>query len=505
MTVSQTEESTDFLVPEHLPGAIEANGINTISEDERKGKPRDLFLPWFASNVGVFGISYGAFSVAYGLSFWQGVIAGAVGLIISFVLVGVVAIAGPRGSAPTMILSRAAFGVRGNKVPAGLTWVLLVGWETVLVALGTLATVTVFNKLGVHADGAVKIFALLVISGLTVVGGVGGFDILMRMQGLITAVVGIATIAVMALSADHIHWSSATSLPGGSFESVIGVAILAAAGFGLGWVSAAADYSRYLPKNASKAGIFGWTTFGGSLGPVVLFVFGVLLASSSSELTEGIGADPVGALSTVLPTWFLVPFVIIFILGLVSATIMDIYSSGLALLSVGIKIPRYVAAMIDGVIMLLGATGIVFFTDNFLAQFQGFLITLGVPIAAWGGIMVADVILRRKDYATAELHDPEGRYGDVRVLPLTLMGLGTFVGWGMVTNSAAGWLNWQGYLLGMTGLGGKTGVWAYASIGVVVALLIGFLGTMAFGRGAIREQEEQAVETRTAAQVAVGT
>ena len=46
------------------PVAIERNGIDTIHESERKGAPRQLFLPWFASNVTVFGISYGAFARA---------------------------------------------------------------------------------------------------------------------------------------------------------------------------------------------------------------------------------------------------------------------------------------------------------------------------------------------------------------------------------------------------------------------------------------------------------
>ena len=67
---------------------------------------------------------------------------------VSFALCGVIALAGKRGSAPTMVLSRAAFGVRGNRLPAALSWLLTVGWETVLVVLATLATATVFTQLG---------------------------------------------------------------------------------------------------------------------------------------------------------------------------------------------------------------------------------------------------------------------------------------------------------------------------------------------------------------------
>ncbi|MGE5287041.1 MAG: cytosine permease [Micromonosporaceae bacterium] len=44
-----------------------------------------------------------------------------------------------RGSAPTMAASRAAFGVRGNALPAGVSYLLLVGWETVLGVIVALA------------------------------------------------------------------------------------------------------------------------------------------------------------------------------------------------------------------------------------------------------------------------------------------------------------------------------------------------------------------------------
>ena len=46
---------------------VELNALNTIAEAERKGKPRDLIWPWFAANVSVFGISYGAFLLGFGI------------------------------------------------------------------------------------------------------------------------------------------------------------------------------------------------------------------------------------------------------------------------------------------------------------------------------------------------------------------------------------------------------------------------------------------------------
>jgi hypothetical protein len=65
----------------------------------------------------------------------------------------------------------------------------------------------------------------------------------------------------------------------------------------------------------------------------------------------------------------------------------------------------------------------------------------------------------------------------------------TVIGWGLVTNTFASWLSWQGYFLCPFGLGGKAGAWAGANLGVLVALVIGFVATWAVSRPAVRAQE----------------
>ena len=472
------------------PLQVEANGINVIAESERKGHPRDLFWPWFAANVSVLGLSYGAFVLGFGISFWQAVIVGTVGIVLSFLACGFISVAGKRGSAPTMVLSRAAFGVNGNKLPAAISWLLTVGWETVLVILATLATATVFKQLGWGGGDGTKVVALIIVVGLTIFGGVMGFDLIMRLQTVITIVTGVATVVFIALVADHIHWHTVSGIHSGSAQAVIGALVFVMTGFGLGWVNVAADYSRYLPRRSSGAGVVWWTTFASSIAPIFLVVFGLLLAGSSSSLNSAIQADPIGALATLLPTWFLVPFAIVAVLGLIGGSVLDIYSSGLALLTLGVRVPRYVAALIDGTVMTLGTIYVVFFAhSNFIGQFQGFLITLGVPIAAWCGIMLADIALRRRDYAEPELFTARGRYGDIRWLPVLTVVVATGLGWGLVTNGLASWLTWQGYLLGPFGLGGKDGAWAFANLGVLIALALGFVVTIVFSRSTVRAEE----------------
>ncbi|WP_410608469.1 purine-cytosine permease family protein [Amycolatopsis sp. lyj-109] len=467
---------------------VETNGLDVIDDAERRGRPRQLFWPWFGANVSVLGLSYGSFTLGFGISFGQALVAGVVGILFSFLLCGFIAIAGKRGSAPTMLLSRAAFGVRGNRLPSAISWLLTVGWETVLAALATLATATVFERLGWGGGTPTKVVALVVVAALTVAAGVLGFDAIMKLQTWITWITGVLTVVYVVLVAGDVHWEAVRALPSGSAQQWVGALVFLMTGFGLGWVNAAADYSRYLPRSSSSRGVVGWTTFGASVAPVVLLVFGLLLAGSSPDLNKAIALDPIGALTTLLPLWFLVPFAIVAVLGLVGGAVLDIYSSGLALLSAGLRIPRPAAALVDGVIMILGTIYIVFFGGEFLGQFQGFLVTLGVPVAAWCGVMLADVLLRRGDYAERELFDPAGRYGDVRIGPIALVLVATALGWGLVTNTSADWLKWQGYLLEPWGLGGREGAWAFANLGVLLALTLGFLVTL-LTRRRVREQE----------------
>lgn len=470
---------------------IEMTGIEIIEESERTALPRNLFLPWFASNISVFGMSYGSFVLGFGISFWQATLAAVLGVVISFAFCGVIAIAGKRGSAPTMVASRAAFGVQGNKVPGIISWITSIGWETSLAITAVLATATVFSRLGWSSGTAVKIIAAIVVAILIVLGAVAGYHIIMRMQSVLTWVTGIVTIIYLVMAVRAIHWQAVAAAPSGPWQSVVGALTMVMTGMGLGWVNIAADWSRYQSRNARGGAIVFWNTFGGSLGPVFLITFGLLLAGSSKDLSEAVQSDPVGALASILPTWFLVPFLVVAVLSLLSGAINGIYSSGLTLLSLGIRIPRPAASLIDGVILSIGTIYVVFFSPNFISPFQSFLVTLGVPLAAWAGIMMSDIALRRRAYHDQDLFDPRGRYAAIDWTSLITLVVVTVIGWGLVINQyeGVGWNDWQGYLLGPLGLGGKEGSWAWSNIGVIAALVMGFLVTFLTRRSRVRHQE----------------
>ena len=389
------------------------------------------------------------------------------------------------------MLSPPASGRRGNGVPGVVSYLLLVGWETVLVSLATFATVTVFGRLGWGDFTVTKVVAFLVVAGVIVAAGILGFDTIMRLQKWLTIAMIAATLVYIALTPDHVDLGAAGGLPAGGASAVVGASILVMTGFGVGWVNSAA-LSRYLPRTASPRGVVAWPTLGGSLPVVILVAYGVLLCASDDKLSEAVALDPVGALTTIVPTWFLVPFALVAIGGLVSGAVLDIYSSGLTLLTLGLRTPRWVAAAIDGVLMVLGTVYIVWVADSFLGLFMAFLIILGVPMAAWCGIFLAELLLRRRDYDERMLSDGSAAgYGSVNAVAVGLMLLATVIGWGLVidTTGAGRGLSWLGFLLGPLGLGGRDGAWAYANLGVPVALAVGFLGYLLRQAGAVRWQE----------------
>ena len=467
--------------------AYELNSTNLIAENERHGRARDLFWPWCGANVSLLALSYGSFFLGFGISFWQATIAAIIGTVLSFLLVGFSSLAGKKSNATTMVLSRAAFGVKGNILPGFLTYLLLVGWETVLVSLATLATGTVFERIGGVDRNVAMIAGFVIAVSLTLFGGVLGFSVIMKLQKYLTLITVFLTLGYIVLTVDTVNWNALMERPSGPIQGFVGALIFAITGIGLGWVNAAADYSRYLPRSVKSASVVGWTVLGASIVPIILVIYGAALSISDEKLSEAIAMDPIGALTTLLPTWYLILFSLVAILGLVGGAILNLYSSGLTLVSLGVPVKRHVAASLDGVLMLLGAIYIVWIAENFFYPFQGFLITLGVPVAAWSAIFVTDVLMRKKSYSEKDLFTSQGIYGSVNWSSIACVVVATLAGWGFVTNTFASWLSWQGYFLGV--IGGKDGAWAYSNVGVIFALVIGATGRYIFGKKQIRNQE----------------
>ncbi|KPC59749.1 purine-cytosine permease family protein [Streptomyces chattanoogensis] len=451
---------------------VERNGIDPVPESERHGTPRSLFWPWAASGLSLLCIAYGIYLMGLGLGPWQAIATGTIGYVLSFVLVGLISIAGARTGAPTMAIGRVSFGLQGNKLPTLFSYVSNVGWETVLVALSSLGGAAILARVSpgafARADGTTPTTAAQALCfGVTavsvVVVGIFGHALIMKVQKYLTAAITAMTVVYMVLMADRIDPSALGGGRPGDLGTFIGGIVFAMTLLGLGWVNCAADYSRYLPRTSSGRAITGWTTLGGVLAPVVLLVFGVLLNAGDPELAQAAAADPVGALAAELPTWFLVPYLLTAIGGFASGAIMDIYSSGMSMLALGVPVRRHFAVLVDGVLMAVGGWYVLFVSPSFFATFQAFLSIIGVAMAGWTAVFLVEQWRRRRTgFALASVRP----MGWPAVLSLALA---TAVGLGLITSADPHIAKAVGFLLSDRAAHGTLGA---MNLGVVVALIV---------------------------------
>ena len=76
-----------------------------------------------------------------------------------------------------------------------------------------------FTQLGWEGGIATKVVALIVVAALVVAGGVIGFDLIMRMQKIITIVTGVLTVIYIVLVLGHIDLGAVAALPPGDFAA----------------------------------------------------------------------------------------------------------------------------------------------------------------------------------------------------------------------------------------------------------------------------------------------
>ncbi|MEU5867139.1 MULTISPECIES: cytosine permease [unclassified Nonomuraea] len=447
--------------------AVERNGINAVPDGERHGKPSDLFWPWAGANLSLFGVAFGVYVVGLGLGVIPAVVTGAIGYALSFLLVGLVAVAGSRSGVPTMTLGRAPFGYQGNKLPALLSYVSNVGWEIVLVTLSAQSGAAILRRVAPGIPETTATAGCFAVSALVVIAvGVYGHAMIMVVQRYLTYAFVVLTVVYMILMAPKLGASLETTAgPGGWLGGVI----LAMTLLGLGWVNCGADYSRYLPAGSRPRSVALWTTLGGALPPMVLLVFGVLLAGGDPKLAEAAGGDPVGALAAALPTWFLLPYLLTAIGGFLAGAIMDIYSSGLSMLALGVPVRRHLAVLIDGALMVLGGYYLLFVSDNFFGTFQAFLAIIGVVMAAWVAIFLVDM-WRLRDGGRA-YDERLLRPGAPALNPAGLVSLvvASVVGVGLITSADEHIAAVVGFLMSDEL---RSSTFGAANIGVVIALVV---------------------------------
>ncbi|POB10091.1 thiamine permease [Sulfobacillus sp. hq2] len=408
------------------PWHIEVNGINQVSRAEQTGHVSDLFWIWLAANLGILAVIYGGVILSFGMNFWQALIVVVLGAA-SFVLVGVLSVAGRDGGAPMMTLSRAIFGIHGNVVPNFVSWLSFIGWETISVITGTLALMALLGMFLPIPHVILAVLAMVIMVGLTIILGLLGHATLVVVQRWASYFFGLLTLLVIGLLIPKTHWHLLWSRPPGPWLSGFVPALsIIVAGTGLSWVNAAADYSRYLPRSVKSSAIIWSTVSGAALPLIVLMITGLLLTTQEPTLASA--ANPIQLIQQALPPWAAVPYLLTAAGGLICEADLSLYSSGLNLLNMFVPLPRYKTVLIDAVVMAGGTVYVVLIAKNFLEPFESFILLLGTGLAAWAGIFIADQLGRRKG-----VYDKDLLYGaappyQVRVDALIMWAVGTGAG-----------------------------------------------------------------------------
>ncbi|MEU5090027.1 cytosine permease [Streptomyces sp. NPDC021356] len=378
-------------------GHMETRGIDQVPTDERSGRPRQLFAVWAAPNVSYLSFVVGATLVLTGLTLPQvfGVIL--VGNLL-WICTGIVAASGPAAGTSGSVISRAMYGVVGNKVVLVLTgWLIAAAYLALNWSAASVAGIGLAGRAGLPDNPSVDAAVICLIAGGTLLIAIFGYAMIVRLYTALSVVLTVVFVVVTGYVLAHADWSYAPAAPlgGTALAATLGAGFTIIASTPLSYGNSP-DLARYLPRDSSPAAIAGWTAFGAYL-PSVAFTGVGALAATSLDMS-----DPEGALESILPGWFIPVFVIAVVVNTMTNNGMTAYSASLSIQSVGVRLARIPAVLIIGVLgtaMTLYAILVFDFLTSVNTMLQLVVVVTGPAMA----VAVTDLVMRRNRYDGAAL------------------------------------------------------------------------------------------------------
>lgn len=393
-------------VDRDVAGRVEVRGIDFVPEAERHGKPRELFWIWLGANVTYLYFTLGGFVLLAGLTLWQAIAVVIVGNLYWFG-VGAIAVSGPSAGTPSVVVTRAMFGIRGNRpLSAGIGWLVAVVYEFINLALGALAGFALADHLGLGDSWPVRAVILSIVAIVTFTISIYGHATIAKLSPYFSAILAVIMVVLGVFVVAHTQFDYVPAEPLDAASSWVAVALGIAliAGVPLSW-GTGADYARYLPRTTSQRQVLVYTALGGFVPSVLLAVLGVLAGTAVNM------DDAQTNLARIVPGWFYPIFLLVIVLSSITNNVLTAYSSGLCLQALGVKMSRARTVFIDG-ILSTGLAAYALFVSNFLDSLSK---TIELSVAVLGPSMalyVTDIVLRRNDYDGMALNDeqPGSRY-----------------------------------------------------------------------------------------------
>ncbi|GAA4045068.1 purine-cytosine permease family protein [Agromyces indicus] len=413
------------------PSRPETRGIELVSDSERHGRARDLFFVWAAPNVSILNLTIGATLILLGLEVWQA-LAVIVAASLLWVFPGLIAGSGPAAGTSGSVVTRAMYGIIGNRL-----FVAFVGWfiGAVFLSLTWLASsfmgADLLRRLGMDDPVWVPIGVTVVVATITIVVAIFGHGLIVRAYSYMAAALFVIFLVVAGFILPTVDWqyTAPEPLTGAALWSSLTIGFTILASTPLSFINSP-DIARYLPRSTKPSRIALATGFGGAVPFIAFTSVGVLLATGMSAAAFDGGLD--AALLDLLPAWLGPVLVVGVVINTIALNAMTTYTSSMALQAIGFRLRRIPAAIIVGVVgtaltIYLVLSSSLLEAANLMLQF---LVIVSGPAMA---IFVVDVLLRRYAYDGAELFDdhPGGRFWYTRgwsvpgVAALLLGGLAT--------------------------------------------------------------------------------
>jgi nucleobase:cation symporter-1, NCS1 family len=366
---------------------VEVHGIETIPIAERKGAPRDVALLWVAAFANFASLITGGLLITFGLGVLEAIFAVAVGSVIAALVHGLLSTAGPRFGATQVVAAGRTFGRRGAYGGAFFTLFLAIGWFAVDCVIAAQALVQLARLWGWHGTPVPAAVLALVVAAsvLVAVYGHQTIQVFERYGGAVfTAFCAVLFVVLLP----RIDWGLKATVSGPEHLAawVLGTSVTFA--LVASWFSFASDYSRYLPPSVRPRTVAGWIGGGTASSMFVFGVLGVLLAS----IQPSSAGNLLALISAQAPVIIVVPFLLFVAAGEIWANYLDVYTAGLAGLALNLRLRRWAAALLCGVIGGVLAY-FAMFISNFKDQYTNFLLITYLWVPSWAAVLLVDMFV----------------------------------------------------------------------------------------------------------------
>jgi NCS1 family nucleobase:cation symporter-1 len=422
------------------------------------------------------------------------------GLLASALVISVGALAGKRSGLPTLMLSRAAFGVHANAAPAAILtlvrifWSGVIGAAVIVLAMQFLSIQSITEINATPVSGSLiwlGAFLTLLIGGAITLAIFGG-RVLFRAQQVVGILGTLAALLLIGFTANDFGLQSLLAQPTGDWDKAFGISVLTFSIFGLAWTSSGADFARKLSTSSRGAAVVGWGFLALVIVPTVVAAYGIALISSITpsvaDAAQGLQSNTLfGDFANVVDPWLGYVLIASGTLSAIVILAMSMYSSNLGLHSIGAKLKPGLAQPILGVVVLaLGITAVYFLNDPwvFIADYARLV---AVPVAAWAGIFISDVLIRRIAYHEISLSRGYGFYKSVNVVNIVGWSVATAIGLGFIYLEQLGF-TWTGYIADQLI---NQEFWATTSFGIIITFAFASLIPVLFGIPRIKKQEKE--------------